>query len=134
MTATDPTRGSGLVFGYCWKRADYPWISLWCCSRDDGYMSRGIEFGTTGLHKPFPMLAKHPTLFGLPTFHVLDAQESQTRGYAMFLAEVPEQYAGQVTGVSKVVMDGDQLTLTLTRGAEDQESVTVNLPTAGVAL
>ena len=23
-------------------------------------MSRGIEFGTTGLHKPFPMLAKHP--------------------------------------------------------------------------
>jgi hypothetical protein len=131
VTATDPS--SGLVFGYCWKRADYPWISLWCCSRDDGYMSRGIEFGTTGLHKPFPMLAKHPTLFGLPTFLTLDAQESQTRGYAMFLAEVPEQYAGQVTGVSNVTMDGAQLTLTLERGA-DQKPATVNLRTAGVAL
>lgn len=132
VTATDPTRGSGLVFGYCWKRVDYPWISLWCCSRDNGYMSRGIEFGTTGLHKPFPMLAKHPTLLGLPTFLTLDAQESQTRSYAMFLAEVPAQYAGQVTGVSNVVMDGDQLTLTLHRGTDDQ--VTVILHTAGAAL
>lgn len=84
VTATNPELG--LVFGYCWKRADFPWISLWCCERDDGYMSRGIEFGTTGLHKPFPMLAKHPTLFGLPTFLTLDAKESQTRVYAMFLA------------------------------------------------
>ena len=43
----DPTSGLGwvaatnkklgLVFGYCWQRADYPWISLWCCSRPDGY-------------------------------------------------------------------------------------------------
>jgi hypothetical protein len=45
----------GQVFGYCWKRADYPWISLWCCEREGGYLSRGIEFGTTGLHKPFPV-------------------------------------------------------------------------------
>ena len=82
------------MFGYCWKRSDYPWISLWCCERPDGYMSRGIEFGTTGLHKPFPMLVEHPQIFDLPTFLSLDAQEAQTRGYAMFLAEVPQDFAG----------------------------------------
>lgn len=79
MTATNPDLG--LVFGYVWKKSDYPWISLWCCSRpESGYMSRGIEFGTTGLHKPFPMLAKHSTLLdNLPTFLTLDAKEAQTR-------------------------------------------------------
>merc|ERR1719193_657451 len=73
--------GLGLVFGYCWPRVDYPWISLWCCSRAKGYMARGIEFGTTGLHQPFPVLAKHPRLFELPTFAFVDAGEAQTRKY-----------------------------------------------------
>ena len=105
VTATNPELG--LVFGYCWKRSDYPWISLWCCERPDGYMSRGIEFGTTGLHKPFPMLVEHPQIFDLPTFISLDAQESQTRGYAMFLAEVPQDFAG----VGRLAWDGDVLML-----------------------
>ena len=92
--------------------ADYPWISLWCCEREGGYMSRGIEFGTTGLHKPFPMLVRHPMLFDLPTFVSIDAQEKQTRAYAVFILEAPKDFKG----VGTLTMDGDVLTATEVEG------------------
>ena len=96
-----------MVFGHCWPRADYPWISLWCCSRPDGYVSRGIDFGSTGLHQPFPVLLRHPTLLGEPTFAHIDAAESQTRSYAMFIGVVPSDWRG----VGDLVIEGGQLRL-----------------------
>merc|ERR1712217_822648 len=84
----------GLVFGCIWPKEDYPWISLWCCSRDGVPKARGIEFGTTGLHQPFPILSRHPRLFDLPTFEFIDAGEKRTRSYACFMMQVPNDFAG----------------------------------------
>lgn len=97
----------GLVFGYVWPRDDYPWISLWCCSRDGVPCARGLEFGTTGYHQPFPILMRHPQLLGLPTLAFLDAGETRTRSYATFLVHVPNDWRGN----QKLVLADGGLTL-----------------------
>ena len=70
VTAFTPSQG--LLLGYLWPRCHYPWVSLWCSSTDGEPRARGLEFGTTGLHQPFPILTRHPRIFGLPTFEHLE--------------------------------------------------------------
>mmetsp|Transcript_107336 Transcript_107336/g.346393 ORF Transcript_107336/g.346393 Transcript_107336/m.346393 type:complete len:364 (-) Transcript_107336:74-1165(-) len=96
------------LLGYAWLTADYPWISLWCCSRGGHPCARGLEFGTTGLHQPFPILARHPRLLGLPTSSYIDAGESHTRSYVAFLQRVPDDFRG----VGSVKVENGSLTLT----------------------
>jgi hypothetical protein len=87
VTAVSPT--TGLLVGYLWKSEDYPWLSAWRSSDADGApAARGLEFGTTGVHQPFPELAAMPTVLGRPTFSYLDAGASHTRSYCMFLCPV----------------------------------------------
>merc|ERR1712232_562831 len=99
---------AGIVFGYVWPRLDYPWISLWCCSRNGKPQARGLEFGTTGLHQPNPILVRHPRIFGLPTFEHLDTGETRSRTYAIFLLRVPDNFGG----VHNIEVKGKTLTLT----------------------
>ena len=63
-------------------------------SRMGSRSARGLEFGTTGLHQPFPVLIGKPQIFGRPTFTYLDAGESATRSYSAFLIKVPQDFAG----------------------------------------
>lgn len=108
VCAASPAKG--LLLGYAWPREDYPWVSLWCCSREDGTpAARGLEFGTTGLHQPFAVLAHHPRLLGLPTSDFLDAGERRERRYASFLLRVPADFEG-VASIA-VVPGGGALTL-----------------------
>jgi hypothetical protein len=57
-------------------------------------LARGLEFGTTGLHQPFPVLVKKGRIFGQPLLDFLDAGESHTRSYIGFLSKIPAGYAG----------------------------------------
>eukprot|EP00927_Polykrikos_kofoidii_P030907 TRINITY_DN26586_c0_g1_i1.p1 TRINITY_DN26586_c0_g1~~TRINITY_DN26586_c0_g1_i1.p1 ORF type:complete len:376 (+),score=47.33 TRINITY_DN26586_c0_g1_i1:73-1200(+) len=97
----------GFVFGYVWPSKDYPWISLWCSSSEGVPRARGLEFGTTGLHQPFGTLARHPMVFDLPTFAYIDADESCTRRYAMFIVSAPSDFRG----VETIGIIGDMMTL-----------------------
>mmetsp|Transcript_52764 Transcript_52764/g.153446 ORF Transcript_52764/g.153446 Transcript_52764/m.153446 type:complete len:384 (+) Transcript_52764:48-1199(+) len=106
VTAT--SRRDGLLLGYVWRREDYPWISLWCSSRGGEPAARGLEFGTTGLHQPFPILCRHPRLLGLPTFEHLDTGESRSRRFAFFLLRVPLDFKG----VRSLAVEDKVLTLT----------------------
>jgi len=93
VTAASPT--AGLLIGYLWKRSEYPWLNLWRRLDEDGKpLARGLEFGTTGLHQPFPTLVKKGAIFGRPLLDYLDAGESHTRSYLMFLAPIPADYRG----------------------------------------
>lgn len=103
ICATSPA--AGLLLGYVWPAADYPWISLWCCSRGGRACARGLEFGTTGLHQPFPILSRHPRIFDLPTSQYIDAGETQTRSYGLFLARVPADFRG----VASLALEGTKL-------------------------
>jgi hypothetical protein len=55
---------------------------------------RGLEFGTTGLHQPFPALVKKGRIFDMPLYTYLDAGESATRSYAAFLVRIPDGFEG----------------------------------------
>lgn len=115
----------GLVLGYVWPTSHYPWISLWCSSGHDGApRARGLEFGTTGLHQPPPILARHPRLFGLPTFEYIDTGETHTRSYASFLLRVPPDFLG----VGDLTVSGNVLTLIeRSEGAAQGRSFTLTI-------
>ena len=102
-TAVNASRG--LLIGYIWPRADYPWFDAWRHAKDDKPFARGLEFGTTGLHQPGPVLVEKGKIFGEKIFRFIDADETQTFSYANFLMEIPSDFAG----VSDVAYDGDAL-------------------------
>ncbi len=97
----------GLLIGYLWKTKDYPWISHWRMSKDGKPAARGLEFGTTGLHEPFPVLLKKGRIYDRPLTAWLDAGESSTRSYTMFLLKVP----ADGRGIATLKVDGDRLRL-----------------------
>jgi len=92
VTATNASKE--LLVGYIWKTADYPWLNIWRNVANGKPLSRGLEFGTTGLHQPFKILMGKPSIFGKPTFTYLDAGESATRSYAGFLVKAPKDFKG----------------------------------------
>src|SRR6266478_5368724 len=92
VTATNASRE--LLVWYIFKTVDYPWLNIWRHAQNGKPLARGLEFGTTGLHQPFPVLIGKPRIFGRPTFTYLDTGDSATRTYAAFLMKVPQNFAG----------------------------------------
>jgi hypothetical protein len=84
----------GLLLGYIWKTSEYPWFNAWRHVENGRPAARGLEFGTTGLHQPFPVLVRKGAIFGRPTYVYIDASETQTRSYAAFLLKIPSDYRG----------------------------------------
>ncbi len=109
VTAYSPTHG--LILGYVWRTAEYPWLNIWRHVQAGKPLARGLEFGTTGLHQPFPTLIRKGTIFGRPLLDYLDAGEEKTRSYAAFLVEAPRD----LSGVGAIEADGE-LTLVERRG------------------
>ena len=91
-TASSVSRG--LLIGYIWKSADYPWFNAWQHVENGRPAARGLEFGTTGLHEPFPVLVRQGRIFDRPIYSYLDASETATRSYAAFLFRIPPDYKG----------------------------------------
>jgi hypothetical protein len=82
------------LIGYLWPAADYPWFNAWRHVDNGKPALRGLEFGTTGLHQPFPVLVAKSRVFDLPLYSYLDAGESRTRSYAAFLLRIPAGFGG----------------------------------------
>ena len=91
-TASSPAQG--LLIGYLWKTVDYPWFDAWRHVADGRPFARGLEFGTSGLHQPFPILVEKGRIFGRQIFAHIDAGQTVTRSYACFLLEIPADYQG----------------------------------------
>jgi hypothetical protein len=94
-TASNATKG--LLIGYLWPARDYPWFNAWREVRGGKPLARGLEFGTTGLHQPFPVLVRKGRIFGRPIYGHIDTGEKQARSYAAFLFSVPNDYRGVQT-------------------------------------
>ena len=103
VTATSPKQG--LLLGYVWETEDYPWLNIWRHVKDGKPFARGLEFGTSGLHRPGYDLVAKGRIFEQPLYRYIDADEAQSFRYAMFLAEIPEDFAG----VASVVMRDSQI-------------------------
>ncbi|BDC50462.1 hypothetical protein F183_A27780 [Bryobacterales bacterium F-183] len=103
VTALAPTHN--LAIGYVWSTRDYPWLNIWRHVTDGKPVARGLEFGTTGLHQPFPeMVRRGGRMLDRPLFAYIDAGETQERSYTAFLVRTP---AG-AKGVRAVEITKDQ--------------------------
>ena len=105
VTAASPKRG--LLIGYLWKTSDYPWVSLWRDVRDGKPAARGLEFGTTGLHQPFAQLTRVGLIWDRPVMEHLDAGESRSRSYTIYIIPIPDNFSG----VDGVMVSGPKLIL-----------------------
>jgi hypothetical protein len=103
VTAVNPARG--LLIGYIWRTRDYPWVSLWRDVRNGQPAARGLEFGSTGLHQPFPILTKKGKIWERPLFEYIDADQTITKKYAAFLLKVPVDFRG----VESIRIDNDRV-------------------------
>jgi hypothetical protein len=121
-----------LLFGYCFRRGDFPWIAIWeenqarteapwngCCQ------ARGLEFGST----PFPVgrhesLANGP-LFGAPSFSEVAARGRQSAAYVAFLVRVPDGF----NEVADVQLSTGEIEVT---GLEGGKHKTLRIPAAGL--
>jgi len=105
VTASTATKG--LLIGYIWKTADYPWLDIWRNAQNGKPAARGLEFGTTGLHQPVGILLSKGKIFGRPIFAYLDAGQTATRSYAAFLFKIPGDYHG----VERITYEAGRLIL-----------------------
>ncbi len=92
VTASNPPKG--LMIGYIWRTADYPWFRVWRRNGNGGPVARGIEFGTTPLPLPFEQVIATREIFGRAVYDWLDAGGEKTRSYTAFLLEIPGDYRG----------------------------------------
>jgi hypothetical protein len=98
VTAASPT--AGLIAGYLWNTSDYPWLNLWRDVANGRPAARGLEFGTTGLHQPYPELVRRGRMLGRPLLSFLDAGQTAERTYSLFLRSLPPRVT-RITGVSR---------------------------------
>ncbi len=90
-TATNPAQG--LLLGYVWKRAEYPWLHLWNGVKDGKLWAKGIEFGTTGLGDTYTPEKRMTTQFhGRNNLQFVDARASLSKSYVCFLLRVPAAF------------------------------------------
>lgn len=92
VTACNP--GKGLLLGYIWDLSEYPWLNIWRNVRDGKPAARGLEFGTTGLHKPFGDMLAKGTIFDKPLCEYIDAGQTLIKSYTAFLSKIPADYRG----------------------------------------
>jgi hypothetical protein len=105
VTAFNP--GKGLLIGYLWKLSEYPWLNIWRNVQQGKPSARGMEFGTTGLHQPFPALIDKGKIFGRPIYEYIDAGQTIVKSYTAFLAKVPADYKG----VREVTLSSGEIVL-----------------------
>ena len=88
--------GTRLLTGYCFRRDDFPWVTIWeeNQARTDPpwngrCQARGVEFGST----PFPVPRREAfsagPLFGAPHCSVVPARGVKKACYISFLAQLP---------------------------------------------
>jgi hypothetical protein len=80
-----------LAFGYAWKRADFPWISLWEENRsrtvppwNGQTITRGVEFGVSPWAEKRRDMIDRSKLFDTPTYRWLPARATISVEYTAF--------------------------------------------------
>lgn len=121
-------RQHGLVFGYCFSRRDFPWVTIWEENRarkespwNGSTMARGLEFGSS----PFPGRRSESfalgTLMDVPTLTMVPARGAKTVEYLAFLTPVPKHFGD----VREITRDGREVRV-------EGESCEVRVPAGGM--
>jgi hypothetical protein len=86
FTASSPS--SGVLFGYRWRREDFPWCGIWEENRsrkqtpwNGQTIARGFEFGVSPMPETRRQMIERGTLFGVPAYRWLPARTLVTVNY-----------------------------------------------------
>jgi hypothetical protein len=100
-TLMDPTRdiefavafnsARHLIYGYLFRRADYPWIQHWGNYPAVAELVRGMEFGTQPYDVPRHDAIAMGTMFGTPAFKWLPAKGAIESHFLLFYSRTPEK-------------------------------------------
>jgi hypothetical protein len=106
-----------LIFGYVFRREDYPWLMSWMNYSGDARAARGIEFST----QPFDVSHRETVdaheMFGAPTYKWLPAKSSMRTRFLFFYCPVPAGF----TAVSDVLVEDGQVKI------KDKSGIVVSL-------
>ena len=80
-----------LVYGYLFRRADYPWVQHWGNYPAVAELVRGMEFGTQPYDVPRHDAIEMGTMFGAPTFRWLPAKGAIESHFLLFYSRTPEK-------------------------------------------
>lgn len=90
-----------VLFGYVWKRADFPWLGIW----EENYsrehppwnrrtLTRGMEFGASPVPESRRKMIDRRSMFGVPGYRWLPARTKARVDYWAFIAStdsIPER-------------------------------------------
>ena len=78
-----------LLFGYRWKRADFPWIGMWIENHsrktapwNGKTLTCGMEFGVSPMPETRRAMIQRGSLFGVPAYRWLPAKSSVEVSYS----------------------------------------------------
>ena len=87
-----------LLLGYVWQKKDYPWVNVWNHMNDGKPVAKGLEFGTTGIGRPYQDLLAVDTRFhGYNSFEFLDAGEEVEKSFYGFLIKIERDIQGIIS-------------------------------------
>lgn len=97
VTAVNPD--AGLLFGYLFRRNEFPWLNLWEANQPalDGapaMLARGLEFSNTPTHGSLRAMVAVPQLWDVPAYEWLNARSNLVKKFCAFSVEVPEGFQG----------------------------------------
>jgi hypothetical protein len=97
-----------LLFGYVFRREEYPWLMNWMNYSGNARAARGIEFST----QPFDVSHRETVdaheMFGAPTYKWLPAKSKLRTRFLFFYCPVPSGF----TAVSDVLVEDGQIRIT----------------------
>jgi hypothetical protein len=88
-----------LLFGYVFRRDDYPWVMSWMNFTGDTRAARGMEFSSQPFDVSHRDTVSMSPLFGVPTFRWLPAKSSLETRFLLFYTRVPADFT-QIDDVS----------------------------------
>jgi hypothetical protein len=101
------------VFGYMFRRDEYPWTQMWDSYPGEGKRSsRGMEFAVQPYDLPRREVIESNSMFGTPTYRWLPAKSKIASSFVMFYTRTPAGF----TKVDDVVLENGVLTI-VDRGA-----------------
>ncbi len=83
----------GLLFGYLFPRAEFPWLNVWD-NNDEQLQARGMEFSNTPHHGTMKMLISSPEVLGVPAYEWLDARSCISKRFITFLYPIASDFRG----------------------------------------
>ena len=94
-----------LLFGYVFRRAEFPWLMSWMNYTGDARAARGVEFST----QPFDVSHRETVdvheMFGAPTYKWLPAKAKIHASFLLFYTKTPEVF----DGVADVKLENGQI-------------------------